>query len=143
MRIAFYIILAIHLSAVAFKLALLFRIPRLKNKSAVQAFLVTYKKWDAYANWSLWITGAAMVFTTSLKMLLQPWLQISILIYVLIFWLIKIFVVKSMEEVAASKKVSAIEEMRLLRFQNLCVGITVFVLLMSIGTMMMTKPFGH
>ncbi|MFC4769574.1 DUF2269 family protein [Effusibacillus consociatus] len=140
MKIAFYLILGLHLLAVAFKLGLLFLIPRLKNVEQVQSFLGRYKKMDSAANWCLWLTGGAMVFTTSLEYLLQMWLLVSMLIYMIIFWVVKRVVVRGMEEIAASKKIHAHEELRKLRIENLCVGVVVFILLMSIGTLMMTKP---
>lgn len=140
-KILFYLFLTIHLLAVTIKLGLLFLIPRLKNVAEVQNFLAKYKKMDSAANWSLWITGAAMVLSTSVQLLLQMWLLVSMLIYMVIFWIIKRVVLRGLQQVAASGKVHAHEEMKKLRFENLCVGITVFVLLMGIGTLMMTKPF--
>lgn len=141
MRYLFFLILALHLLAVTVKLGLLFLIPRLKNVADVQSFLVKYKKWDSLANWLLWITGAALIFTTSLQYLLQTWLIVSMLLYVIIFWIVKKVVLRGLEQIAASKKVHAQAELKKLRFENFCVAITVVGLLGAIGAMMMTKPF--
>ncbi|GAX88944.1 hypothetical protein [Effusibacillus lacus] len=136
----FYVTLALHLLAVAFKLLLLFMIPRLKNVAQVQDFLVKYKKMDSAANRTLWLTGGAMILA-NYRLLFQMWLLVSMLIYMVIFWIIKQVALKGMEEVAASKKIHAREELRKLRISNWCAIIIVFILLMSIGTLMMTKPF--
>lgn len=141
MKLAFYLILGFHLFAVTIKLGLLFLIPRLQDVAQVQAFLGKYTKWDSIANWLLWLTGGAMVLTTSLEYLLQLWLLVSMLLYMIVFWIVKRVVLRSLQQVAASKKVHAHEEMKRLRFENLCVTFTVFGLLAAIGTLMMTKPF--
>lgn len=141
MKWLFYLILSFHLFAVTVKLGLLFLIPRLQNVTQVQSFLFKYKKWDSAANWLLWLTGAAMVFTTSLEYLLQMWLLVSMLLYMLVFWIVKKVVMRGLQQVATSKKVHAHEELKKLRFENLCVIVTVFGLLAAIGTIMMTKPF--
>ncbi|WP_018133161.1 hypothetical protein [Effusibacillus pohliae] len=140
MKITFYLVLALHLAAVACKLGLLFMIPRLKNVAQVQSFLAKYKKFDSAANWTLWLTGGAMLLT-NIRLLFQMWLLVSMLIYMAVFWIIKRVALRGMEEVAASKKIHAHEELRKLRIENLCATVVVFILLMSIGTLMMTKPF--
>lgn len=80
MKTAFYLMLAFHLLAVSFKLGLLFFIPRLKNVAQVQAFLFKYKKMDAAANWTLWLTGGAMLLT-NVRLLFQMWLLFHAALY--------------------------------------------------------------
>jgi hypothetical protein len=140
LTVLFYITLTLHLLAVATKLGLLFVVPRLQNVEQVQRFLEKYKKYDSAANWTLWLTGAVMV-AVNIRLLFQMWLLVSMLIYMVIFWVIKRVALKGMQEIAASKKVHAHEELRKLRFSNWCAILVVFALLMSIGTLMMTKPF--
>lgn len=141
MHILFYGLLTIHLFAVTVKLAVLFRTPFLQDKDGVVAFLSTYKKVDRTSDLTLWITAVGMILTTSIQYLLQMWLLVSMLLYTIIFWLIKRVVVRRMTDIATSKKIYAHEEMKKLRFENWCVAFTTLGLLMGIGSLMMTKPF--
>lgn len=141
MKLLFYLILGFHLFAVTIKLGMLFLIPRLRSVSQVQSFLGRYKKSDSVANWLLWITGGAMVLTTSLEYLLQMWLLVSMFLYMVVFWIVKRVVMRGLQQVADSNKVHAHEELKKLRFENLCVIVTVFGLLAAIGTIMVAKPF--
>lgn len=140
MTVLFYLTLTLHLLAVFAKLGLLFVIPGLKNVAQVQTFLGKYKKFDAAANWTLWVTGGLLV-VANFRLLFQMWLLVSMLIYMVVFWVIKRVALQGMQEIAASNKIHAHEELRKLRFSNWCAIVVVFVLLMSIGTLMMTKPF--
>ncbi|HEU4965234.1 MAG TPA: hypothetical protein VFV52_15505 [Bacilli bacterium] len=136
----FYTILVLHLIAVFTKLAVLFYIPRLKDVEAIRNFLGTYKKIDRYADTFLWATGIGMVLATSIQLLLQVWLLVSMFLYLLIFVIVKRVVVRRMEQILASNKVYAREEIKRLRFENYCVIVAAVLLLGAIGSLMMTKP---
>lgn len=137
----FYIILVFHLIAVLIKLGVLFYIPTLKDVTQIKSFLGVYKKIDRWADIVLWASGAGMVLATSWRLLLQMWLLVSMLIYVLIFYIIKRVVLRRMEKIVASNKVFARDEIKTLRFENYCVIIASVILFGAIGTLMMTKPF--
>lgn len=138
---AFYIILAFHLAAVAVKLGVLLYVPRLKEVGQVRAFLSTYRRLDWITDWVLWLTGAGFFLVTSWRYLLQLWLLVSMLIYMIIFILIKVVVVGGMKKVAATKKLHAYEEVSRLRFENVCTIVSVVGLLGIIAYLMVTKPF--
>ncbi|MDI3328622.1 MAG: DUF2269 family protein [Alicyclobacillaceae bacterium] len=138
---AFYILLAFHLGAVAVKLAVLFYVPRLKDVRQIRAFLGTYRRLDWITDWVLWLTGAGFFFVTSWEYLLQLWLLVSMLIYLLIFIMIKKVVIGGMQRIAQTKKLHAYEEVSRLRFENLCTGVAVAGLLGMIAYLMITKPF--
>ncbi|ARU59881.1 hypothetical protein CBW65_01515 [Tumebacillus avium] len=137
----FYMILGIHLLAVVIKLGVLFYIPALKDVAQIQAFLGKYKMIDRYANYSLWATGLGMVAVTSLELLFQMWLLVSMLLYTLIFYIIKRVVMGRMEKIIASNKVYARDEIRTLKVENYCVIVVSVGLFLAIGGLMMTKPF--
>jgi hypothetical protein len=137
----FYIILVFHLIAVLIKLGVLFYIPTLKDVTQIKSFLGVYKKIDRWADIVLWASGAGMVLATSWRLLMQMWLLVSMLIYVLIFYIIKRVVLRRMEKIVASNKVFARDEIKTLRFENYCVIIASVILFGAIGTLMMTKPF--
>jgi uncharacterized membrane protein SirB2 len=137
----FYVILAFHLLAVVIKLGVLFYIPTLKNVAAIEKFLATYKKIDRYADISLWISGAGLVLSTSIYLLTEMWLLVSMLLYTLIFYIIKRVILRRMESIIATNKVHAREEIRQLRFENVCVIITALGLFGAIGALMVNKPF--
>lgn len=137
----FYIILVFHLIAVVVKLGVLFYIPRLKDVMQIKNFLGYYKKIDRWADIILWATGAGMILATSWRLLLQMWLLVSMLIYVLIFYIIKRVVMRRMQQIVESNKVFAREEIATLRFENYCVIVACVILFGAIGGLMMTKPF--
>lgn len=136
----FYLILGFHLAAVFVKLAVLFYIPRLKDVESIRKFLGTYKKIDRFADYFLWATGIGMILVTSIEMLLQVWLLVSMFLYMLIFMIVKRVIVRRMEKILASNKLYARDEIKTLRFENWCVIVSAIILLGAIGTMMMTKP---
>ncbi|MBX6394578.1 MAG: DUF2269 family protein [Alicyclobacillaceae bacterium] len=138
---AFHVLLAFHLGAVAVKLAVLFYVPRLKDVQQIRAFLSTYQRLDRITDWVLWLTGAGFFFVTSWRYLLQLWLLVSMLIYLLIFMMIKKVVIGGMKRVAATKKLHAYEEVSKLRFENVCTAIATAGLLGIIAYLMVTKPF--
>jgi hypothetical protein len=137
----FSILLGIHLLAVLVKLGVLFYIPALKNVAQIQAFLGKYKVIDRYANYSLWGTGIGMVLATSIELLFQMWLLVSMLLYTLIFYIIKRVIMGRMEAIIASNKIYARDEIRTLRVENYCVIVVSLGLFLAIGGLMMTKPF--
>ncbi|MFD2169603.1 hypothetical protein [Tumebacillus lipolyticus] len=137
----FYLILGFHLLAVVTKLGVLFYIPRLKDVAQIQSFLGKYKAIDRYANYSLWATGLGMVLVTSIQLLFQMWLLVSMLLYTLIFYIIKRVVMRRMESIIATNKVYAHEEIRTLKVENYCVIVVSLGLFLAIGGLMMTKPF--
>ncbi|ASS74362.1 hypothetical protein CIG75_04770 [Tumebacillus algifaecis] len=137
----FYVILGFHLLAVVIKLGVLFYIPALKNVAQIQSFHSKYKMIDRYANYSLWASGFGMVLVTSIQMLFQMWLLVSMLLYTLIFYIIKRVVMGRMEKIIATNKVHAHEEIRTLKVENYCVIIVSIGLFLAIGGLMMTKPF--
>ncbi|MGZ4032797.1 MAG: hypothetical protein ACXVP2_11635, partial [Tumebacillaceae bacterium] len=124
----FYSILVFHLLAVIVKLGVLFYIPTLKDVMQIKNFLGIYKKIDRWADIILWASGAGMVLATSWRLLLQMWLLVSMLIYVLIFYIIKRVVLRRMEKIVASNKVFARDEIKTLRFENYCVIIASVIL---------------
>lgn len=137
----FYIILGLHIVAVIVKLGVLFYIPFLKDVASVQSFLVTYKKIDRAADYSLWVTGAGMVLATSIELLFQMWLLVSMALYTLIFWIIKLVIIRRMNSIIESKKVYARDEISTLRTENYCVIVVSLALFGAIGFMMSNKPF--
>jgi uncharacterized membrane protein SirB2 len=137
----FYFVLSFHLLAVAAKLAVLFLIPRLKDVEQTQRFLVTYRKLDRVADIVLWGTGLAFFFVTSFQYLLQMWLLVSMLLYMFVFYMLKRFLMRGLQEVANSRKIHAEKELKTLKFQNLCVGLFSLFLMGCIAFMMVNKPF--
>jgi uncharacterized membrane protein len=137
----FYFVLTFHLLAVTAKLAVLFLIPRLKNVEQTRRFLVMYRKLDRTADIVLWGTGLAFFFVTSFQYLMQMWLIVSMLLYMFVFYMLKRFLMRGLEEVANSRKIHAEKELKTLRFQNLCVGLFSIFLIACIAFMMMNKPF--
>jgi len=136
----FYIILGFHLLAVIVKLGVLFYIPALKDVAQVSRFLGTYKKVDRFANYTLWATGFGMVAATSIELLFQLWLLSSMLIYTLIFYIIKRVIMGRMQKIVESNKVFDREGLRTLRVENYCVIVVSVGLFLAIGGLMMTKP---
>ena len=136
----FYIILGFHLLAVIVKLGVMFYIPALKDVAQVTRFLGTYKKVDRFANSTLWLTGLGMVAATSIELLFQLWLLASMLIYTLIFYIIKRVIMGRMQKIVESNKVFDREGLRTLRVENYCVIVVSVGLFLAIGGLMMTKP---
>ncbi|MBN6185570.1 hypothetical protein JQN58_01050 [Aneurinibacillus sp. BA2021] len=137
----FYVVLILHLLAVTAKLAVLFLIPRLKDVEQTRRFLVFYRKLDRTADIALWGTGLAFFFVTSFQYLMQMWLIVSMLLYMFVFYMLKRFLMRGLEEVANSRKIHAEKELKSLRFQNICVGLFSIFLMGCIAFMMMNKPF--
>ncbi len=137
----FYLVLTIHLLAVAGKLIPLFVIPRLRNVEQTQRLFQTYKKTDVFADIVLWITGLGFFFVSSFEYVLQPWLIISMLIYVVIFYITKKILVRGMNSVVESGKLYAEKELKILRTQSYCLAIFIVVSLATIGYLMVNKPF--
>ncbi|KEO84568.1 hypothetical protein [Tumebacillus flagellatus] len=137
----FTIILVFHLLAVVVKLGVLFYIPRLKTVEQVQSFLAPYKKIDRAADITLWVSAVAMILTAGWQILLQLWLLVSMLIYALIFIIVKKVILGRMNSIVETNKVFAREEMSKLRFENACVIITAVGLFGAIGYLMANKPF--
>ena len=136
----FYIILGFHLLAVIVKLGVLFYIPALKDVAQVSRFLGTYKKVDRFANHTLRATGFCMVAASSTELLFQLWLLSSMLIYTLIFYIIKRVIMGRMQKIVESNKVFDREGLRTLRVENYCVIVVSVGLFLAIGGLMMTKP---
>ncbi|MBL0386054.1 hypothetical protein JJB07_05250 [Tumebacillus sp. ITR2] len=137
----FYIILVFHLLAVLVKLGVLFYIPTLKTVEQVQKFLSPYKKIDRAADITLWVSAVAMIWAAGWQILLQMWLLVSMLIYALIFLIVKKVILGRMNSIVATNKVFARDEMSKLRFENACVIITAVALFGAIGYLMANKPF--
>ena len=137
----FSIMLGLHLLAVVIKFGVLFYIPFLKNVEMIRKFLDLYKKVDSYSNWALWLTGAGMVLATSIEYLLQMWLLVSMLLYTLVFYVIKRVLVRRMEKILETNKVFAREEIKTLRVENYCVIVVATGLFGAIGALMVYKPF--
>ena len=137
----FALILGLHLIAVAIKIGVLFYIPFLKNVEMIRKFLDLYQKVDRYADWTLWLTGASMFLVTSWKYLLQMWMLVSMLLYTLIFYIIKRVIVGRMNKIIESNKVFARDEIKTLKVENYCVIVVSIGLLGVIGALMVTKPF--
>ncbi|MGB8956671.1 MAG: hypothetical protein WCC10_14945 [Tumebacillaceae bacterium] len=138
---SFALILALHLIAVVIKIGVLFYIPFLKNVEMIRKFLGLYKKIDRYADWSLWLTGASMFLVTSWEYLLQMWMLVSMLLYTLIFYVIKRVIVGRMNKIIESNKVFARDEIKTLKVENYCVIVVSIGLLGAIGALMVNKPF--
>lgn len=136
----FYAILPFHLAAVLAKLSVFAYVPRLRDAEAVKAFFARYKRWDRIANWAMWITGALLIAVTSWRFLLQAWLLVSMLLYILLFVIIRAIMFRRLRLIAESRKVFAREELQVLRTESWCVAIVAIGLLGGIGFLMATKP---
>lgn len=141
MSILFYPVLSMHLVTVFYKLAVLFRIPKLADVPQIKDFLTRFKKKERLTDYVLWATGAGLFLVTSIKLLLSMWMLVSMLLYTLIFLLIKFVIIRRLELIVKTKKVKAPDEIRTLRFENTCVSVLIVALLGGIGYLMMTKPF--
>lgn len=138
---AYTTVLWLHMAGVFVKLGLLFYIPFLKdNVEKLKSFVVRYKQIDRYASWSLWITGFGFFFVTSWEFLMEFWLQVSMLLYVLIFYIIKRVILGRMRKIIDSNKVFAREEFKTLRTENYCVIVVSIGLFVAIGALMVVKP---
>lgn len=133
-------LIILHVTAVLAKLSVFFAIPRLRSVEQVTAFLRRYRPLERAADWILWLTGAALLYFTSWKMLRQTWMLASIFLYLLVFLLIRFALTKELHNIAASKKVLATAELAKLRVSNWCVGIIAIAFLGIIAYLMMTKP---
>jgi uncharacterized membrane protein SirB2 len=133
-------LIIVHVVAVLLKLALFFIIPRLANVDEVRNFLKRWRPVQRAADWVLWITGAGLLAFTDWRLLKQTWMLVSIALYLLVFVLIRVALMKELENVAASKKRFAVDEVRRLRTNNWCVGLVSAGLLGVIAYLMITKP---
>jgi hypothetical protein len=141
MSILFYPVLGMHLVTVFYKLAILFRIPKLENVPQIKEFLSRFKKRERITDYVLWASGASLFLVTSIKLLLSMWMLVSMLLYTLIFLLIKFVIIRRLELIVKTKKVSAPDEIKTLRFENTCVTFLIVAILGGIGYLMMSKPF--
>ncbi|MCI0183247.1 MAG: DUF2269 family protein [Acidibacillus sp.] len=137
----FYSILSVHLLAVLAKISVFFTIPRLKDVESVQSFFRRYQVTDRIANYTMWITGALLLVVTSWKLLLQMWLLVSMLLYILVFLLIRGIVFRRLRIIADSQKLYARDELKLLRVESYCVMGAALGLLGGIGYLMVHKPW--
>lgn len=133
-------LIVVHICAVVAKLSVFFRIPKLTNVESVQGFLRRFRPYERTADWTLWITGAGLLFFARWQMLRQTWMIVSIALYLLVFVMIRYALMKELEKISNSKKLLAADELRRLRVNNWCVGIIAVVLLGVIASLMMTKP---
>ncbi|MCY0875217.1 MAG: DUF2269 family protein [Firmicutes bacterium] len=133
-------ILIVHLLAVTAKLVLFPFVPRLRDVKSVRAFYTWYRPLDRISNWVLWITGFLLVAVTSWRLLLQMWLLLSILLYIVVFLAIRMVLVRRLKLIADSQKVLAHDELKLFRVETACVVVVVLGLLGAIGYMMVNKP---
>lgn len=133
-------ILTVHLAAVAGKLSIFVAVARVRDVPGVQRFFALYKKIDRLANWTMWITGALLLVVTSWRYLLQVWLLASMLLYVLLFVIIRAVLFRRLRLIADSKKVFARDEIKQLHFESWCVLTTAVALLGGIGYLMVHKP---
>jgi uncharacterized membrane protein len=133
-------ILIVHCTAVFSKLAVFFAIPRLKSVAAVEGFVRRYRPLERSANWILWITGGLLVYFSSLKMLEQTWMIVSLLLYLLVFVAIRYGLFRELEKISTSKKVLASSELKRLRTSNWCIGLLAIALLIVIAYLMSAQP---
>lgn len=133
--------MTLHLLAVIGKLAILFVIPRLKSAEQAQRTLNSYKKMDIWLETLLWSTGLGFFFVSSFAYLMQLWMIVSMLLYVLAFYIVKRILLRGLQNVVDSGKVFAEKELRTLRVQNGCVAIFILCSLAGIGYLMVVKPF--
>jgi hypothetical protein len=96
---------------------------------------------DRIANYTLWGTGAGMVLASSIELLFQMWLLVSMALYTLIFWIIKLVIMRRLNAIIESNKVYARDEIKTLRTENYCVIIVSVALFGCIGFLMANKPF--
>lgn len=132
--------IVVHVIAVLSKLSLFVAVPRLKSVEQVKAFMAKYRPFERTANWVLWITGVGLLYFASWRMLMQTWMWVSIVLYLLVFFFMKFALLKELEKIADSRKLLAATELGKLRVNNWCVGILSIVLLGVIAYLMMTKP---
>lgn len=133
-------LIVVHVCAVVSKLSVFFVIPRLTSVQAVQGFLRKFRPYERGADWILWLTGAGLLYFASWQMLRQTWMIVSILLYLLVFVMIRYALMKELVKISNSKKLLATEELRKLRVNNWCVGIIAVILLGVIASLMMAKP---
>lgn len=133
-------LIIIHVSAVLAKLSVFFAIPRLRTVEQVKLFLKKYRPFERSADWILWLTGAGLVYFASWQMMKQAWMIASIILYIIVFVLIRFALTKEMEKISDSKKLLAEAELKKLRVSNWCIGIIAVVFLGIIAYLMMTKP---
>ncbi len=137
----FYPILVVHLLAVIAKISVFFTIPKLRDVQSVQAFFRRYQRVDRMANYTMWMTGVLLILVTSWRLLLQMWLLVSMLLYILVFLLIRGILFRRLRIIADSKKLFARDELKLLRTESYCVLVAAVALLGGIGYLMIHKPW--
>ncbi|GMA49599.1 hypothetical protein GCM10025857_09560 [Alicyclobacillus contaminans] len=140
MPVVFVPLLIVHIGAVLTKLSVFFVVPRLDSVERVRSFIRRFRPVERTSDALLWITGAGLIAFTSWRMLLQPWMLASIALYIVVFLAVRFALTKELEQIAASKKLYARDELKKLRTNNWCVGILAVVLLGIIAYLMMTKP---
>lgn len=133
------IIIIIHILAVLCKLAIFVLVPRVDSVVSAQTLMARYRPFERSFDWVLWITGALLLVFARV-LLTQPWMLISIVLYTLVFILIRTAVWGALKKVAGSNKVYARDEIKRMRTNNWCVALVVVGLLAVIAYLMMTKP---
>jgi len=130
----------IHITAVLSKLRIFIAVPKLKSVQEVQSFMSKYKPYERIADWILWLSGIGLLYFAGWKMLIQPWMLISIGLYLIVFIAIRFALINELNKVGTSQKVYANDELKRLRTNNWCVGILAIAFLGIIAYLMMTKP---
>ncbi|MDP9727602.1 DUF2269 family protein [Alicyclobacillus tolerans] len=133
-------VLVVHLIAVCSKLTIFFAIPRLRSVAGVTRFIQRYRPFETTANILLWITGGLLVLFSSLKMLEQAWMIISLLLYLLVFVAIRYGLFRELQKISDSRKILAEAELKRLRVSNWCIGILAVALLAIIAYLMSVQP---
>ncbi len=132
-------LIIIHILAVISKLAIFVLVPRVDSVASAQALMARYRPFERGFDWVLWITGALLLVFARV-LLTKPWMLISIVLYTLVFVLIRTAVWGSLRKVADSNKIYAREEIKRMRTNNWCVALVTIGLLAVIAYLMMTKP---
>lgn len=140
MPAGFFALIIVHVSAVLVKISLFFAIPRLRSVDDVRTFLSRWRPVQRGADWVVWLTGAGLIALTNWHLLTQTWMLVSIVLYLLVFVLIRFVLMRELDQISASRKRIAEDEIRHLRTSNWCVGLVAIGLLGVIGYLMMTRP---
>jgi Predicted integral membrane protein (DUF2269) len=130
----------IHVTAVFAKLGMFFIIPRLHTVEQVRRFLERYRPYERVVDIILWVTGLLLCYFAKWQMMRQTWMIVSLLLYLLVFVLIRVVLTRSLMQISESKKLLAKEELSKLRISNWCVALIAVGLLGIISYLMTVRP---
>lgn len=130
----------IHVVAVFAKLGMFFVVPRLRTVEQVRYFLQKYRPYERVVDIVLWITGLLLCYFAKWQMMRQTWMIVSLILYLLVFVLIRVVLTRELVNISESKKLLATTELAKLRTSNWCVAVIAVALLGIISYLMTTRP---